>query len=210
MFLGLDPTKRLIGMSYSQDLATKLSNDCREVMSSSWYRRLFPKTKLSRLKNTETEFATTQMGYRVATSIEGTLTGRGGDIIILDDPLKPVDALSDSRRERVNNAFFSTIMSRLDDKRTGFIIIVMHRLHEDDLVGRLLREAPGAWTVLSLPDRGSRYWSANKYDPSWAIDCRIASGSRSSWSRSPGTRTWGRGPDLDRFLLFGDRFRAKG
>jgi hypothetical protein len=103
--LGLDPTKRLIGASYSQDLATKLSNDCREVMSSPWYRQLFPKTKFSRLKNTETEFATTQMGYRLATSIEGTLTGRGGDIIILDDPLKPIDALSDSKRERVNNAF---------------------------------------------------------------------------------------------------------
>ena len=91
------------------------------------------------------------MGYQLATSIEGTLTGRGGDIIILDDPLKPVDALSDSKRERVNNAFFNTIMSRLDDKRTGVIIIVMQRLHEDDLVGRLLREAPGEWTVLSLP-----------------------------------------------------------
>ena len=120
-------------------------------MSSSWYRQLFPKTKFSRLKNTETEFATTQMGYRLATSIEGTLTGRGGDIIILDDPLKPIDALSDSRRERVNNAFVNTIMSRLDDKRTGSIIIVMQRLHEDDLVGRLLREAPEAWAVLSLP-----------------------------------------------------------
>jgi predicted phage terminase large subunit-like protein len=149
--LGLDPTKRIIGVSYSQDLATKLSNDCREVMSSPWYRQLFSRTKLSRLKNTETEFATTEMGYRLATSIEGTLTGRGGDIIIVDDPLKPVDALSDSRRERVNNAFFNTIMSRLDDKRTGAIIVVMQRLHEDDLVGRLLREAPAEWTVLCLP-----------------------------------------------------------
>ena len=91
------------------------------------------------------------MGYRLATSIEGTLTGRGGDIIIVDDPLKPIDALSDSRRERVNNAFVNTILSRLDDKRTGAIIIVMQRVHEDDLVGRLLRDAPAEWTVLSLP-----------------------------------------------------------
>jgi hypothetical protein len=103
--LGHDPTKRVVGISYSQDLATKLSNDCREVMSSPWYRQLFPQTKLSRLKNTEAEFATTQMGYRLATSIEGTVTGRGGDIIIVDDPLKPIDALSDSRRGRVNSAF---------------------------------------------------------------------------------------------------------
>jgi predicted phage terminase large subunit-like protein len=149
--LGQDPTKRIICVSYSQDLATKLSNDCREVMSSPSYRQVFSQTKLSPLKNTESEFATTHRGYRLATSIEGTLTGRGGDFIIIDDPLKPVDALSDSRRERVNNAFLNTIMSRLDDKRTGAIIIVMQRLHEDDLVGRLVREAPEEWTVLSLP-----------------------------------------------------------
>ena len=62
---GHDPTKRVIGSVTAQDLATKLSIDCREVMSSRWYRQLFPQTKLSRLKNTETEFATTQMGYRL-------------------------------------------------------------------------------------------------------------------------------------------------
>src|SRR5271166_246681 len=149
--LGHDPTKRIVCISYSSDLAIKLGNDCREVMSSSWYRQLFPQTEISRLKNTETEFATTRFGYRIATSIEGTLTGRGGDVVVLDDPLKPIDALSDSKRERVNAAFFNTILSRLDDKRTGAIIVVMQRLHEDDLVGRLLRESPEEWTVLSLP-----------------------------------------------------------
>jgi predicted phage terminase large subunit-like protein len=149
--LGHDPTKRVIGLSYSQDLAVKFSNDCREVMNSSVYRKLFSQTRISRQKNTESEFATTRMGYRIATSIEGTLNGRGGDIVVLDDPLKPIDALSDSKRERVNNAFFNTILSRLDDKRNGAIVVVMQRLHEDDLVGRLRREQPGEWTVLSLP-----------------------------------------------------------
>ena len=149
--LGHDPSKRVIAVSYSSDLAIKLSNDCREVMSSSWYGPLFPGTKLSRHKNTEAEFQTTRMGLRIATSIEGTLTGRGGDIIIIDDPMKPIDALSDTKRERVHNAFVNTIVSRLDHKQTGAIIIVMQRLHEDDLVGRLLRDQPDQWTVLSLP-----------------------------------------------------------
>jgi predicted phage terminase large subunit-like protein len=149
--LGNDPSKRIVCISYSSDLAVKLGNDCREVMSSSVHRRLFPQTKISRLKNTETEFATTGMGYRISASIEGSLTGRGGDIIILDDPIKPIDALRDRRREHVNSSFFNTILSRLDDKQTGAIIIVMQRLHEDDLVGRLLREQPEEWTVLSLP-----------------------------------------------------------
>jgi predicted phage terminase large subunit-like protein len=148
--LGNDPTKRIICISYSSDLAVKLGNDCREVMSSSVYRRLY-QTEISRLKNTETEFATTRKGYRISASIEGSLTGRGGDIIILDDPIKPIDALRDRRREHVNSAFFNTILSRLDDKRTGAIIIVTQRLHEDDLVGRLLREQPGEWTTLILP-----------------------------------------------------------
>ncbi len=129
----------------------KLSNDCREIIGASWYRELFPDTKLSRHKNTEAEFQTTRMGFRMATSIEGTLTGRGGDIIIIDDPMKPIDALSDTKRERVHNAFVNTILSRLDHKLTGAIIIVMQRLHEDDLVGRLLRDQPDEWSVLSLP-----------------------------------------------------------
>jgi predicted phage terminase large subunit-like protein len=148
--LGHDPTKRFICISYGSDLAIKLGNDCREIISSSWYRQLFPDTRISSLKNAETEFATSRFGFRISTSIEGTLTGRGGDIIILDDPIKPIDAFSDSKRERVNNSFVNTILSRLDDKRAGSIIIVMQRLHEDDLVGRLLREAPEEWHVLSL------------------------------------------------------------
>ncbi len=64
---GHDPTKRVIGLSYSQDLAIKFSNDCREVMHSPAYRKLFPQTRISSQKNTENEFATTKMGYRIAT-----------------------------------------------------------------------------------------------------------------------------------------------
>ena len=149
--LGHDPTKRIICLSYSAELAVKLGNDCREIMSSSWYQQLFPATKISRHKNTENEFATTRFGYRMSSSIGGSLTGRGGDIIILDDPIKPIDALSDKKRNDVNDAFVNTILSRLNDKRTGAIVIVMQRLHEDDLVGRLLREQPNEWTVVSLP-----------------------------------------------------------
>src|SRR6516164_1918663 len=149
--LGHDPSKRVIAVSYSSDLAIKLSNDCRHIMSSRWYEELFRDTKLAPHKNTEAEFQTSGRGFRIATSIEGTLTGRGGDIIIIDDPMKPIDALSDTKRERVHNAFVNTILSRLDHKQTGAIIIVMQRLHEDDLVGRLLRDQPNEWSVLSLP-----------------------------------------------------------
>ena len=119
-------------------------------MTAPWYQRLFPRTRISRSKNTELERLTTRNGYRLATSVDGT-TGRGGNILIIDDPLKPIDALSDSRRENVNDWFANTLMSRLDDTVNGAIMVAMQRLHMDDLVGRLLRNSPNEWTVLTLP-----------------------------------------------------------
>jgi hypothetical protein len=83
---------------------------------------LFPGTRISKAKNTEAEVMTTLGGYRLATSIDGTLTGRGGDFIIIDDPLKPIDALSEPKRERVNQWYFNTLLSRLDDKQAGRLI----------------------------------------------------------------------------------------
>ena len=86
----------------------------------------------------------------MATSVGGTLTGRGGDIIIIDDPLKPDDALSETKRTAVNQWFNNTLLSRLDDKRTGAIVVVMQRVHMDDLTG-FLTETSDEWEVLSLP-----------------------------------------------------------
>jgi predicted phage terminase large subunit-like protein len=148
--LGHDSTKRLIVVSYGADLSIKHAIDFRAIMNSSWYRRLFPATRISKAKNTEAEVMTTRGGYRLATSIDGTLTGRGGDLIIIDDPLKPVDALSESKRERVNQWYFNTLLSRLDDRNTGAVIVVMQRLHMNDLSGALLHDCED-WTQLKLP-----------------------------------------------------------
>jgi hypothetical protein len=73
----------------------------------------------------------------LATSVGGTLTGRGGDIIIVDDPLKPDDAYSETKRSGANQWFTNTLLSRLDDKRTGAIVVVMQRIHMDDMTGFL-------------------------------------------------------------------------
>jgi hypothetical protein len=85
----LGPAKRVICASYSENLASKHSLDCRSVMEASWYRRVFPYTRLGSRKNAELNFETTSYGYRYATSVGGTLTGRGRNIIIVDDPLNP-------------------------------------------------------------------------------------------------------------------------
>ena len=148
--LGHDPTKRVIVASYGSDLAVKLANDFRTIINSPRYKSIFPGLQISRLKNTESEIVTTRGGFRLATSVDGSLTGRGGDIIIIDDPLKPSDASSNTKRDHVIEWFKNTLYSRLDDKQTGAIIIVMQRLHQDDLCGFLTKNG-GDWVVLNLP-----------------------------------------------------------
>ena len=92
---------------------------------------------------------TTAQGFRLSTSVGGVLTGRGADYIILDDPLKPGDALSETGRKSANDWYDNTLLSRLNSKEKGVIIIVMQRLHQDDLVGHVLEQ--GDWEVLSFP-----------------------------------------------------------
>jgi hypothetical protein len=139
---------QIICASYGQDLANKHYLDCRTVMSSQWYQSLFP-TRLSQQKQSVQEFQTTQNGFRMATSVGGVLTGRGADFIIIDDPLKPDEALSETQRTAVNQWFDHTLYSRLNNKQTGCIIIIMQRLHEDDLVGYVLEQED--WDVVRLP-----------------------------------------------------------
>lgn len=147
--LGHDPTARIMCVSYGQELSEKLARDTRIVMTSPWYRWLFPGTRLSPVRHAVQEFVTTMQGYRFATSIGGVVTGRGADIIIIDDPLKPEEAISGPGLKRVNDYFDHTLYSRLDDKATGCIIIIMQRLHLDDLVGHVLEREP--WEVVSPP-----------------------------------------------------------
>jgi hypothetical protein len=146
--LGRDPSARIICASYGADLSIKLSNDCRAIIRAPWFRSTFEEVCIS--SSSETEIVTTQHGFRLATSVGGTLTGRGGDIVIIDDPMKAQDAFSPNKRDYTYEWFVNTVLSRLDDKRTGAIILVMQRLHVDDLVGKLLRN-PHDWTVLKLP-----------------------------------------------------------
>jgi predicted phage terminase large subunit-like protein len=148
--LGLDPSRRIICASYSGELAKKHSNDFRAVLDSSWYRSTFPGTRVGLFKNSETEIELTARGFRLATSVNGTLTGRGGDIIIVDDPLKPDDAFSEARRSGANQWFTNTLLSRLDDKRTGAIVVVMQRVHMDDMTGFLTAQSD-EWEILNLP-----------------------------------------------------------
>lgn len=140
--LGHNPKASVIAVSYSDELALKLALDCKKVMEASWYKEIFPNTRLSKNKKSVDDFETTKGGGRYATSVNGTLTGRGADFIIIDDPIKPMDAMSDLLREKTNDWYGNTLYSRLNDKRTGKIIVIMQRLHEDDFTGYLLDTDP--------------------------------------------------------------------
>lgn len=147
--LGHDPSLRFVCVSYSAELALKHARDCRAIMNLPFYRRAFPRTVLSRERSAEHDFTTTSRGGRFSTSVGGTMTGRGGDVIIIDDPIKPEDAASDAVRNGVNGWFGSTLSSRLNSKASGSIVLIMQRLHEADLAGHLLEA--GGWDHLNLP-----------------------------------------------------------
>jgi predicted phage terminase large subunit-like protein len=146
--LGHDPAKRVLSVTYAQDLADNLARKSRALITSQFYEALFD-TRISKGREAVADFETTGGGYRLSTSIGGVLTGRGADIIIIDDPIKADDAQSDTRRRSVNDWYDNTLRSRLNNQETGAIIIVMQRLHADDLVAHV--QESEHWDVLSFP-----------------------------------------------------------
>lgn len=162
--LGLDPTKRIMSASYSQVLSIKHSLDCRFVLTSDWYKQIFPKTILSNKHNQKSKFLTSENGFRFATSVGGSATGEGGDILIIDDPHNPSQINSPKMRMRVIEWFEQTFVTRLNNKNTGSIVLVMQRLHEEDLSGYLLATSSN-WQHLKIPAiaKTDQVFSINNY-----------------------------------------------
>ena len=147
--LGNDPSLKFVTASYSNDLSLKHARDCRSVMQSEWYKDVFPATRLFPGRMAEDDFETTAGGGRLSTSVGGTLTGRGGDFIIIDDPIKPQDSMSAVVRSKAQQWLSSTVGTRLNSKNDGVIILIMQRLHVDDPVSHVLEK--GGWVHLNLP-----------------------------------------------------------
>jgi predicted phage terminase large subunit-like protein len=146
--LGHSPGTKIICASYGQDLANNLALESRKIMMSPMYQYIFG-TRLSQDKRALDDFKTTMNGGRMATSVGGALTGMGGEFLIIDDPMKPDEALSDVQRTKCIAWFENTLRSRLNEKIDGCIIIIMQRLHQNDLAGHLIEQ--GGWEVLSFP-----------------------------------------------------------
>jgi predicted phage terminase large subunit-like protein len=142
------PSMRLLCASYSAILAVKLSIDRRTVISSQWYQARWP-VHLAGDQNQKSEFMNDARGMMIATSPSGTATGKGGDIIIADDLQNPEMAESEVERRNTIRFFDETLSTRLDDKRSGRMLVIQQRTHQADLTGHLLDQ--GGWTRLCLP-----------------------------------------------------------
>lgn len=149
--LGNNPAARIIVASYSQMLSIKHSVDARMIMKTEWYNNSFKDTLVLKNQDEKAKFMTSKHGFRFATSIGGSLTGEGGDFLIVDDPHSPLQAASEVRRNGAINWFEQTFMSRLNDKNKGVVVVVMQRLHPADLTGYLLDKAGTNWEHLCLP-----------------------------------------------------------
>jgi predicted phage terminase large subunit-like protein len=146
--LGHEPSKEILCISYGQDLADDFSRSCLNLMRTPFYQAVF-KTRLDQSRQAVEEFKTTAGGTRRATSLAGGITGRGADIIIIDDPIKADDSQSDARRKSANDSFYQSVYSRLNNKTTSAIVIIMQRLHAEDFVAYVQEQA--AWDVIAFP-----------------------------------------------------------
>jgi predicted phage terminase large subunit-like protein len=128
------PGGRWIFASFADTLAIKHSIDRRTMIQSDWYQsRWGDRVRLTDDQNAKGEFQNTARGVMIATSVGGSVTGKGGDRIIVDDLHNPQQAESDAQREAAVTYYRTTLSTRLNDKKTGAFVVVMHRLHERDL-----------------------------------------------------------------------------
>lgn len=170
--MGLEPSSKFIMTSFSHSLAEDHIVNCKNIIKDDWYKDCFPGTRIDPKQDAKNDFKTLGRGRYYGAGILGTITGKGADYLLCDDPLKPDEALSDTIRVSTNNAIRNTLFSRFNDSRVGRYILIMQRLHEDDPTGHLLMD--GGYHLLKLPaeavDRpvivtlGEKFWTMKKGD----------------------------------------------
>jgi hypothetical protein len=172
------PHKKFLYASYAASLSIRDSTKCRRLIDSPWYKAHFgDKFRLTDDQNQKQRFENDKTGYRIATSVNGALTGDGGDLIVIDDPHNSVEADSAKVREGVLEWWDQAMQTRLNDPRTGAFVIIMQRLHEQDLTGHVLSNQLGnEWSHLCLPARYEIGHPTPSRSPLGFIDPRSAEG----------------------------------
>jgi predicted phage terminase large subunit-like protein len=146
--MGRNEGERVLCISYAQPLAEDFARQCRQLMDANFYKAVF-ETRLSNDRRAVEQFETTGGGGRITSSVHGTITGRGGDIIILDDPMKPEEARSEVGSKSVLDWMQSTLTSRSNSKKNSRQLVIMQRLAENDVAGSLIEQ--GGWEQVILP-----------------------------------------------------------
>lgn len=151
-FIGKDPTRRVIEVSYGQSFAQKFGNANRRKLTE-FGQKLFGVT-MDNTNNSKTNWSIAgQPGGMISVGLGGAITGEGADLLLLDDVIKNRrEADSETMRNRVWDEWTSTLLTRLHPG--GRIIVIMTRWHEDDLAGRILAQAEENeehWEIINLP-----------------------------------------------------------
>jgi predicted phage terminase large subunit-like protein len=158
-FVGRDPYRAVIAATYADEYAEELGREVREIMKSPFYTQVFPGTKLRRGSQASNRLQTEAGGILVFVGRKGRLTGRGGDVLLIDDPVKDSEeASSPTIRNKIWDWFTDTAMSRMMTDAAR-VVVIMTRWHEDDIVGRLTdpesayynAEEAAKWKILKLP-----------------------------------------------------------
>ncbi|MEN6533124.1 MAG: phage terminase large subunit, partial [Bryobacteraceae bacterium] len=152
------PARRWLFCSYAAGLAIRDSLKCRRLLESPWYRaRWGDRFVLTSDQNEKSRFENDKTGYRIALGVGGAATGEGGDRVVVDDPHNIREAESETIRQGVLDWWDQVMSTRLNDPRNGAMVIVMQRVHENDLAGHVLRQ--GGYEELKLPAEyeGSRH-----------------------------------------------------
>jgi len=169
----INPYMSFITASFSNQLSTEHARKSRQLIQSDWFIENFGHLfQIVTDQNVKSNYENDKGGKRFATSVTGTVTGMGADVIIMDDPLNPKMAYSEIERNNVNRAYSETFYSRTKNPHTAVRIIVMQRLHEDDLSGYLLNKGgyrhiciPGEATESLKPTKLSQYYKNGLFWP---------------------------------------------
>ena len=175
--LGRDPTAKFICISYSDSLAHNLSALTRRVMQSEAYQRIFPATELT--KTAVEHLRTTQGGQRYTTAVGSHITGFGADEIIIDDPIQPEEAASESAKKSLRDWISSSVMTRFNNPNEGRLLLVMHRLAHDDLSATMADEADFVLKLPLVAEKKEKFESDGKL-PSTAAN-RASCSIRPAW-----------------------------
>ena len=186
-FIGRNPERRVIEVSYGSELAQKFGLSNRRKIEE-FGQEIFG-VRVSSENASKTNWGLVgYSGGMISAGIGGSITGQGADLLIIDDPIKNrKEAESQTYRDSIWSEWQDTLSSRLHPG--GRVVVIMTRWHEDDLVGRLLLQ-DGAWRLINLPalsegediigrEEGEALWGEHGFDEEWCEVKRAELGSRS-------------------------------